>query len=238
MPLFKRKRRDAGPYCAAVVAAAGHSARMQGADKLTLPLAGEPVILHTLRALERSPRIHEIVIVTRSALLVELGALCRDNGLEKVTTLLLGGDTRLESVYRGVNQVSSKAKLIAIHDAARPLVSQAVIDAAVSAAANCHAAAPAVPVKDTVKRVAGELVTETLERDCLRAVQTPQVFDADLIRAALHQAVKEGWDVTDDCAAVERLGATVALVPGDERNLKLTTPLDLAVAEAILAQEG
>lgn len=240
MFFFKRNKKPKllGPYCVCVVAAAGSSTRMAGTDKLLEPLDGQPVILRTLRALNDSPYIHEILVVTRSERLVEIGALCRDAGLSKVTQVLLGGASRLESVYKGVGQAPKKAKLIAIHDGARPLVSQEVIAAACTAAAKCAAAAPAVAVKDTVKEVSGDLVTATLERDALRCVQTPQVFDADLLRAALQKAMDEGWAVTDDCSAVEQLGATVRLVAGDERNIKITTPMDLAVAEALLAQEG
>lgn len=236
--MFFRKKRQAptGPYCVCVVAAAGSSRRM-GRDKLLEPLDGQSVILRTLRALEDCPYIHEIIIVTRPDLLVELGALCRDAGLGKVTQVLLGGATRLESVYRGVNQAPPKAKLIAVHDGARPLVSQELLASVITAAARCHAAAPAVELKDTVKETDGVQVLTTLDRSRLRCVQTPQVFDADLLRSALQKAVDDNADVTDDCSAVERLGATVALVPGEERNLKLTTPLDLAVAETILQEE-
>lgn len=236
---FKKRKKDAyqGPYCACIVAAAGSSSRMGGVDKLMAPLDGQPVILRTLQALNASPCIQEILVVTRDELLVDVGTLCRDGGLEKVTQVLRGGKTRLESVYRGVNQVSQKARLIAVHDGARPLVSQEVIAAAVAGAQRFPAAAPAVPVKDTVKEAEGGLVTDTPDRAKLRAIQTPQVFDADLLKAALQKAVEEGWDVTDDCSAVERLGAAVCLTPGEERNLKITTPMDLALAEALLAQE-
>lgn len=234
---FKKKREKAqGPYCVCIVPAAGSSSRMEGQDKLTATLGGQPVLLRTLRALEESPCIHEIIVVTRRERLVDIGALCRDARLSKVTQVLLGGETRLESVYRGVMQAPEKARLIAIHDAARPLVSQAVIAEVVAAAGRCSAAAPALPVKDTVKEAAGQLVTATLDRAALRAVQTPQVFDADLLRAALQKAVDEGWEVTDDCSAVERLGATVTLTQGDERNLKITTPTDLVVAQALLEE--
>lgn len=239
MLFFKKRKKDTyqGPYCACVVAAAGSSTRMGGTDKLMAPLGGQPVILRTLRALEDSPCIQEILVVARGELLVDIGALCRDAGLQKVTQVLLGGKSRLESVYKGVNQVSDKAKLIAVHDAARPLVSQAVIADAVAGAQRFPAAAPAVEVKDTVKEVAGELVVSTPDRSKLRAIQTPQVFDADLLKAALQRATDEGAEVTDDCSAVERLGAAVTLTQGDERNLKITTPTDLAVAEVLLEME-
>lgn len=238
MFFFRKKKKDpAGPWCAAVVAAAGSSARMGYRDKVLLPLAGQPVLAHTLRALNDSPYIMEIIVVTKKELLVEVSTLCRDYGFRKVTTVLIGGESRTESVLRGLSAVSKRAKLVAVHDGARPLVSQEVIAAAVSRAAQCGAACPAVPVKDTVKQAASGFASATLDRDSLRAVQTPQVFDADLLRAALQRAVSDGAELTDDCAAVERLGGTVALTDGDERNLKITTPLDLAVAEAILSQE-
>lgn len=239
MWFFKKKKKDAyrGPYCACVVAAAGSSTRMGGADKLMALLDGQPVLLRTLRALNDSPCIQEILVVTRSELLVDIGALCRDAGLHKVTQVLLGGKSRLESVYKGVNQVSARAKLIAVHDGARPLVSQAVIEGAVAGAQRFPAAAPAVEVKDTVKEAEGGLVTATLERGKLRAIQTPQVFDADILKAALQRAMDDNADITDDCSAVELLGAAVCLTPGDERNIKITTPTDLAVAEALLSME-
>lgn len=240
MSLFSRFRRDKtrpfAPRCACVVAAAGSSARMGGTDKLFAPVDGIPVLVRTLQALSASPYIHEITVVTRADRLLDVGDLCRGACLPKVTQVVVGGGSRLESVYKGVNQLSAKVKLIAVHDAARCLVPQEVIDAAVIAAARCNAAVPAVAVKDTVKEFDGEFITSTPDRDTLRAVQTPQVFQADLLRAALQKAMDDHWDVTDDASAVERLGATVVLTPGDERNLKITTPLDLTVAEAILRE--
>ena len=129
-------------------------------------------------------------------------------------------------------------KLAAIHDGARPLISQAVIDRTVRAAHSYGAAAPAIPVKDTVKVVKSGLVMATPDRDTLRAVQTPQVFDFDLLRGALKKAEEEGTSVTDDCSAVERMGMSVKLVEGDEGNLKVTTPLDLKIAELLLEDEA
>lgn len=232
--LFKRKKQEEVPYCAAIVAAAGSSARMDGEDKIMLPLMGEPVIVHTLRALECCPYIHEIVVVTREELIVPLSRLCADYDLTKVSKVLLGGVTRAQSVRLGILEVSDKAKLIAIHDGARPLVTPEVLEEAVLTAAKCGAAAPAVPVKDTIKRAAEGIVTETPDRSALFVVQTPQVFEADLIRAALHQAMEENIPLTDDCSAVERLGMKVTLTRGSEENIKLTTPSDQAVAEALL----
>lgn len=224
------------PRCACVVAAAGSSSRMGGTDKLFAPIDGIPVLVRTLQALSASPYINEITVVTRRESLLEVGALCRGACLPKVTQVIVGGESRLESVYKGVNQLSEKVKLIAVHDAARCLVPRKVIDSAVLIAARCNAAVPAVEVKDTIKEYDGEFVTATPDRAALRAVQTPQVFQAELLRAALQKAMEENWEITDDSSAVERLGATVALTPGDERNIKITTPIDLAVAEAILRE--
>ena len=230
--LFRRRREEL--RCSAVVPAAGSSTRM-GKDKLLLPLGEQPVLLHTLRALDACPYITEIVVVTREELIVPIGQLCRDAALEKVRKVIVGGATRSHSVLAGLGELSPDAELAAIHDGARPLVSQAVLEAVIRRASECGAAAPAVPVKDTIKRARDGLVTATLDRAELRAVQTPQVFQVDLIKTALQKALEDGAELTDDCAAVERLGIGVALTEGDYCNLKLTTPEDLAVAEALLA---
>lgn len=231
--LFKREKRGA-LFCTAVVAAAGSSARMEGQDKLFLPIGDYPVLYYALRALEESPHINEIVVVTREDLVVPAAQLCKDFGLQKVTKVITGGDTRSRSVYLGVCEASAHAALIAIHDGARPFLSGEVIAAAVEKAADCGAAAPAVPVKDTVKAAHGGVVTETLLRETLFAVQTPQVFEASLIKAALQRALEENATVTDDCAAVERLGMSVCLTPGSDENIKITTPADYAAAVGIL----
>lgn len=223
--------------CAAVVPAAGSSTRMAGRDKILLPLGDQPVLVHTLRALELCPHITEIVVVTRRDLIVPIGQLCRDCGFQKVTKVIPGGETRTQSVLNGVSEVSKDAELIAIHDGARPLVTQSLLDAVITRASQCGAAAPAVPVKDTIKRAKDGVVSATLDRSELFAVQTPQVFQADLIRTALARAMEEGAELTDDCGAVERLGIGVVLTQGDYRNLKVTTPEDMAMAEALLEWE-
>lgn len=229
----RRKKKEAPLYCAAVVAAAGSSTRM-GEDKLLLPLGEQPVIVHTLRALEYCPYIREIVVVTREDLIVPLGRLCADYAFTKVTKVVVGGETRTQSVRLGILEVSDQAALIAVQDGARPLVTEEVLEEVIKTAARCSAAAPAIPVKDTIKRAENGVVAETPDRDQLFAVQTPQVFAADLIRAALHQAMEDGEELTDDCAAVERLGMKVTLTAGSEENLKITTPVDLLLAEALL----
>ena len=235
--IFSRLFRRDGPEpvrCGAVVPAAGSSTRM-GQDKLLLPLDGVPVIVRTLRALEDCPLIAEIVVVTREDLIVPISGLCRDGGLSKVKKVVRGGDTRTRSVLAGVDALSRGMELAAIHDGARPLVSRRVLEEVIRRAEETGAAAPAVPVKDTVKVARDGLVESTPDRSTLFAVQTPQVFRRSLIREALARALEEGAPLTDDCSALERLGEPVALTEGDYCNLKLTTPEDLATAEALLA---
>ena len=231
---LRRSKQSAFPVCAAVVPAAGHAARMGGRDKLLEPLGDQPVLVHTLRALDACPLIDEIVVVTRPDLIVPVGQLCRDCAFSHVSKVIVGGATRTESVLAGVREVGEDTELVAIHDGARPLVSQAVLEQAIRRAAECGAAAPAVPIKDTVKQGSGGMVSATLERDTLFAVQTPQVFQLDLIRAALGRALADGAAITDDCSAVERLGIPVALTQGSYTNLKITTPEDMIVGEALL----
>lgn len=231
---FTRLGRKALPlkYCGAVIVAAGNASRMGGIDKVMAPLKGEPMIVHTVRSFQNCDAIREIVVVTREDLLSAVMGLCKD--MDKVKAVVVGGKDRPESVALGMNALSSRVKLAAIQDGARPLVSWQVIDRTVRAANSYGAAAPAVPVKDTVKEVAGGLVAATPDRSRLQAVQTPQVFDFDLLRGALKKAKDDGAVITDDCSAVERLGMKVKIVGGDERNIKVTTPMDLKIAELFL----
>jgi 2-C-methyl-D-erythritol 4-phosphate cytidylyltransferase len=222
-------------YCGAVIVAAGSASRMGGIDKVMAPLNGEPMIVHTVRAFQNCDAIREIVVVTRPDLLTSVMGLCRN--MEKVKAVVVGGNDRPESVANGLNALSSRVKLAAIQDGARPLVTWQVIDRVVRAANSYGAAAPGIPVKDTIKEVAGGLVANTPDRSCLRAVQTPQVFDIQLLRAALKKAKDEGAEITDDCSAVERLGMKVKMVEGDERNIKITTPLDLKIAQLLMEDD-
>ena len=222
-------------YCGAVIVAAGNATRMGGIDKTMALLGGEPVIVHTVRAFEHCEAIKEIVIVTRSDLLMQVSDLCHK--FSKVTAVVVGGDNRVESVQNGLNALSAKVRLAAIHDGARPLVSYEVIDRTVRAAHSYGAAAPGIPVKDTIKVVSGGLVASTPERKTLQAVQTPQVFDFDILRGALKKAVKDGAEITDDCSAVERMKMRIRMVEGEERNIKITTPMDLKIAELLLEEK-
>ena len=218
-------------YCGAVIVAAGSASRMGGIDKVMATIAGEPMIVKTARAFQQCDAIREIVIVTRQDLLVPIMDLCHD--FHKVKLVITGGSSRQESVTRGIQALSDSVKLVAIHDGARPLISPELIDTTVRTANRYHAAAPAIPVKDTIKQARGGIVECTPDRSTLWAVQTPQVFDRDLLLGALKKAQEDGAAVTDDCSAVERMGMPVRLVPGDERNLKVTTPMDLQIAQLL-----
>ena len=230
----KRKKKTASPLCSAVVVAAGSARRMEGIDKILTPLGELPVLVHTLYAFQDCPVIGEVIVVTREDLLVEASQICKDFALDKVRKVLVGGAERIHSVQAGLREVDPEAELIAIHDGARPLVTSEVIEEAVATAARSGAAAPAIPVIDTIKRWEDGLAVETVDRSTLRAVQTPQVFEAGLIRAATQKALEDGELLTDDCGAVERLGKKVTLTEGSRENIKITTPLDLVLGEAIL----
>ena len=221
-------------YCGAVIVAAGSASRMGGIDKVMAPIGGEPMICRTVRQFQECDVIREIVVVTREDLIVPIMDLC--HGYDKVKAVVVGGNTRDASVILGMNTLSDKVKLVAIQDGARPFASWQLIDRVVRAANSYGAAAPAVLVKDTIKVVSGGIVKETPDRSRLQAVQTPQVFDFDLLRGALKKAKADGAAITDDCSAVERLGMSVKIVEGDEKNIKITTPFDLKIAELILEE--
>ena len=192
------------PFCTMVVLAAGSSKRM-GRDKLMMEVGGVPVLVRSLQAMQTCAAVDELIVVTRTSRLEEIAALRDRYGLTKITKVVVGGMTRAESSLAGVLAASGKATLIGIHDAARPLVTDAVITETVQAAKKNRAAAPGIPVRDTVKITAGGVITGTPERATLTAIQTPQVFQADLIKAALTNAMRKHLAITDDCSAVEQL---------------------------------
>ena len=222
-------------YCGAVIVAAGSASRMGGIDKVMAPLGGEPMILRTVRAFEDCEVVKEIVIVTREDLMGPIAELC--SGFTKIRSVVQGGSSRQESVKLGLLAFSKEVRLAAVHDGARPLVSGELIDKVIRAAHSYGAAAPAIPVKDTIKVFEGGFIAATPDRSTLRAVQTPQVMDRDLLLGALEKAEQEGTALTDDCSAVEHIGMRVRLVEGEERNLKVTTPLDLKIAELLLEEK-
>lgn len=222
------------PFGTAIVAAAGSSERMEGEDKLFADLGGLPVLGWSLRALEQSPNVHEIIVVTREESIVPAADLCAELEITKAAKILCGGEDRLSSVLIGLAEVSADAEYIAVHDGARPLVTQEIIADAFSKAYKYHAACPLAPVNDTVKRVKNGFVEETPDRSALYTAQTPQVFSVDVLKAALHNAKAKNLPVTDDCGAAEAIGIKPAMSLGSHENLKITRPADLLTAAAIL----
>lgn len=231
--LSGRLRAARCPRASAVIVAAGSGTRF-GSDKLRAELGGKPVLSYCLEAFEQSSLVTEIVLVTRQERLDAAAELCQELGITKLSQVIIGGETRMASSFAGVMAASDDSDIIAIHDGARPLVTEQLIDEAVWAAYRHGSAVPALPVRDTVKEAKDGIVVSTPDRDTLRAVQTPQCFQRDVIRGALIEAERKRWEITDDCMAVERIGGSVWLTEGSEENIKITTELDLALAEIIL----
>ena len=231
------RRRGSHPYCAALVPAAGRSRRMGGTDKLTALLGGEPVLHRTLWALDNARLVDEIVVAASPDRLEEIAALCVRAGVKKPLRVVEGGESRAQSVLMAALAASDRCELLAVHDGARPLIRGEQVDDMVRLGQKTYAAAPALPVTDTVKvaDTAG-VVQSTPDRSSLYAVQTPQVFQANLLKAALQSAVEANAEITDDCSAVERLGKTAYLVPGWRENIKITTQEDLMLAETFLRE--
>jgi len=224
------------PKVAAIIVAAGEGKRMEGLDKVLAPLAGESILLRATRPFQASPLITQIVVVVSGEKEHVCRRLVAGPDWSKVTDVCLGGKRRQDSVAAGLERIK-ECDWIIIHDGARPLVTIDLIERGLAAAQETGAAIAAVPVTDTIK-VAGEndTVLGTPPRGSLRAVQTPQVFRADIIREAYQ---KDSGEVTDDAALVERLGYKVKLFTGAYDNIKITTPRDLSLAEIIIkGREG
>ena len=235
--LGKRRKKTDLPAVCAVIVAAGSSRRMGGENKLLLEIDGVPVLARTLSAFQKCAAIRDIVLVCREQDIMPYTELAKAFSIDKLCTVTRGGETRTESVLAGITAAPENAVLVAVHDGARPLVSEAVITEAVTTAAEYGAAAPVVPVKDSIKRIKNGNIAADIARDTLAAVQTPQVFRKDLLRRALPSAAERGYSFTDDCAAVESLGTIVKATHGSYQNIKITTPEDILVAEALLTRE-
>lgn len=224
----------------AIIPAAGTGSRMQaGINKQYLLLAGRPILFHTLALFAAHPRIDRICVVVPAGEInycrTEIVALY---GLEKVSAIIAGGPSRQDSVANGLLGCNAAVDdLVIIHDGARPLLRATDLDALLDAAAKSGAAVLGVPVKDTIKQVQDGVIVATPERSSLWQVQTPQVFRYGLLLAAHSQARADGFAGTDDAMLVERLDHAVTMVAGSYRNIKITTPEDLAIASAFLAAQ-
>jgi 2-C-methyl-D-erythritol 4-phosphate cytidylyltransferase len=235
MSLFGKK--PPPPFVSAVVAAAGASSRMEGLDKQMAEIGGLPVIVRCIEALSISGYVSEIILVCPPPLIPEYFSLVKEYGLPLVASVVGGGETRQESVFAGVKACSGEAHYYVIHDGARPLIEPELIGDCVWAATIHGAAALGVPPKDTIKRMDSRgFVADTLPRQGLICIQTPQAFGAGLYKEAMERARRNGQDFTDDCQLIESLGHKVYVVPGSFENIKITTPEDIAVAGAVLRQ--
>ena len=220
-------------YAGAVIAAGGMAQRMQGVNKQILKIDGIPVLVRSIRALAAIPEIREMVVVARLELFEQLEGWKQEYHLPDFR-LTAGGDTRQQSVLNGVGCLSEQVEYVVIHDGARPFADRQLIDRCLQSAVEHQAATAAVPVKDTIKQAADDgSIAATPDRSRLYLTQTPQIFHAQLYRRAAEQAQAEGLDFTDDCQLMEHLGHRVWLAQGDYRNIKITTPEDIVIAQAI-----
>jgi len=222
---------------AVVIVAAGGSRRMNGRDKLWLPLAGRITLARTVDVFQHSPLVDTIVLVTNKERLQETQTLCQHEQWHKVAAVVAGGARRQDSVCIGLDtlaRVVSSCHWVMIHDGARPFVTPAMLEAGLHAVQEHLAAIAAVPVKDTIKQVQHGIISATPERSQLWAVQTPQVFSFPLIHRAYHSPIAQE-DVTDDATLLERLGYPVTIFPGSYTNIKITTQEDVFFAEALLS---
>jgi 2-C-methyl-D-erythritol 4-phosphate cytidylyltransferase len=220
----------------AIIVAAGDSRRM-GFDKLFAAIAGKPVLAHTMRAFERANAVDGIIIVAREDRHDEIKTMVRDENFKKVRSIIPGGKRRQDSVRAGLDHLESSARYVAVHDAARPLITAEQIERVFVQCQIHEAAALAEPINDTLKRAdAGLVVTEAVDRHQLYAMQTPQIFERQLIEEAYRTVYAKDIFVTDEVSAVERLGREVALILNDDFNFKITYPRDLPLAEFVLTQ--
>ena len=225
-------------FVSAVVVSAGNSTRMGGVNKQFLEINGIPVLIHTLMVFENLDAIDEVVVVTRESDIEDVKFLVEKYGINKVSKVVKGGEIRQLSVLSGVSSVSKIADFVAIHDGARPLVTEKVVLDTLNQAFESGSAATGVKVKDTVKQVNDDNdIIATPDRNYLRFIQTPQIFDKALYLDAVN-TVENSKDFTDDCMLVEAYGKTVKFVDGDYENIKITTPEDVELAENYLRRRG
>lgn len=238
MKLFG-KQEPAPPFVTAIIAAAGASRRMGGEDKLKMDLCGIPVLGRTLLAFEQCALVREIIVAAGEDRVVDYADLGSALGISKLTRVIRGGVTRMESVWLAAQETDPGCEYLAVHDGARPLVTPALIEQVCRDAFAHSAAVAAVPVYDTIKQAGADgRIDKTVDRALLRAAQTPQAADRALLLAAIQSAREAGFAATDECAALERMGVRPWLTPGEESNRKITTPIDLVFARAVLEERG
>lgn len=234
-----KRKTETKSFVSCIIAAGGKGSRM-GADvnKIFLEFGGKPVLAHTLLAFEHCSAISEIIIVAAECDMLGCGDIARDFGITKLKTITKGGEFRQDSVRNGLLEVSPGADVVLIHDAARPLVTESVITGVIDGVLKNRAAATGVQCKNTLK-VADEqgFIMDTPDRSHLFEIQTPQGFEPDLILRAHEDAKASSVIATDDCFLVERLGVSVKITEGDYKNIKITTPEDLPLAELFMQEK-
>ena len=236
MSFVSEEKMNRKPFVSAVIVSAGNSSRMGGINKQFLNICGMPVIAHSIKAFQDCKNIDEIVIVTRENDINKVNEVVKDYCFSKVVAVVVGGETRQLSVLNGINSVASDADFIAIHDGARPLVTEKVIIDTLNCAIEYDAATTGVKVVDTIKCVdENENIVDTPDRTFLRAVQTPQIFKKDLYLSAVKN-VPNSKDFTDDCKLIETYSHKVKIVDGDYTNIKITTPNDIEIATYYLSK--
>lgn len=223
-------------FVTAIIVAAGNSTRMgYKLSKQLIPLNGHAAIEYTLKAFQNCGMIDEIIVVARSVDIENIAHIAFE--FKKVSAVTAGGQTRMDSVRRGVHAADKRVTHYAVHDGARVLITPEQIEKAIDAAVSCGAAALGTPVTDTVKVAdSSSMIISTPDRSTMWAVQTPQVFERDLYKRAINNAIENKLEVTDDCSMVEALGEKVRLIRGEYSNIKLTTPVDITIAEALLSK--
>lgn len=223
-----------------LIPAAGIGKRMgSNRNKLLLLVRSQPIIAWTLLAAQAASKITWIGIISQPTDWPDLKAIVADLKLTKPVEFILGGSTRQESVYNGLQALPADAEQVLIHDGARCLITPDLFNSCAQAIRECRGLIAAIPVKDTIKVVDAQgIIQSTPDRQKLWAAQTPQGFDVKLLKQCHAEGVRQGWEVTDDAALFEKCGIQVRIVEGEETNLKVTTPQDLAIAEFILTSRG
>lgn len=223
------------PVAAAIIVAAGRGTRLGAPDKILLPLAGTPLLAHSVAAAEAADTVADIIIVAGMHTKATIEQLMARSNWRKVRHVALGGERRQDSVEAGLRLIPDDIDVVAVHDGARPLATAEMFDACIRAAARAGAAITAIPVTDTLKRVVDNCIVETVPRAHLWAAQTPQAFRTQVLRDAFAYATAHHIEVTDEAGLLEALGVAVEVVAGSSSNLKITRPEDLSIAEALLA---
>ena len=219
----------------AIIACAGGFTRMEGVNKQLYCLGGIPVAVRSMLVFQNLDEVTEIIVSARECDIDEFRSLAEKHGITKLKAVVKGGETRQQSIFNAYSEVSKETRFVAVHDGARPLADPEKIKRCIKDAYIFGGAALGVPVKDTIKYVEGGLITDTPDRSRLYITQTPQIFRKDVYVKGINFANDHMLDFTDDCQLAEAVGVKVCMTESDYRNIKITTPEDLAVAEAILA---